>query len=233
MSSTAADAEQALYVVATPIGNLEDMTYRAVRILSEADIILSEDTRSGGMLLKHYGIETRQLAYHAQNEYKNFNAERLFRENKKVALITEAGTPGLMDPGHFIVNYCHEQGIAVIPLPGASALATAYSASGFPSKFYFHGFLPNKKGKRVNQINELLEREKKVIILYESTHRFIHLLDILLESVPEKTMVVAREVTKRFEEIRKKTVKEMRTHYENHSIKGEFVVLIDNTSSKE
>ncbi len=219
---------QELFVVATPIGNLADMTYRAVELLKTVDVILAEDTRTTGILLKHYDIQKPMLAYHSANEYR-FDFDRLFSQYQKIALVSENGTPCLSDPGHSVVSKCYELGIRVTPIPGPSAVTALLSVCGFSLKTYLvYGFLPNKKGKRKNILTELLQKEQKIIVFYESPYRLVHLLELLAEANPELPVVVGREITKRFEEILRKNAKAMWEYYDNRNVKGELVVIIDN-----
>jgi 16S rRNA (cytidine1402-2'-O)-methyltransferase len=224
------EPQKELFLVATPIGNLEDITYRAVRILSEVDIILAEDTRTTGRLLKHLDIKNRLKSYHAGNE-KNFNCSMIFNTFNKAALVSENGTPCISDPGYKIVNFCHDNGIKITPIPGPNAAMTCVSASGFPVKnFLFYGFLPNKKGKRANIVQNLLENEKKTIVFYESPYRIHHLIELLYNNKPEIEVCIGREITKKFEEITKKKAKEFFNNADNLRSKGEFVVVVNNSS---
>lgn len=226
--------EQELFVVATPIGNMGDMTYRAVETLKNADLILAEDTRTTGMLLKHFEISKRMWSYHSANEYRGFDPEAVFRDHRKVALVTENGTPGISDPGQMIVSFCHEHKIRVTPIPGASAGIACLSAAGFSGKTHlFFGFLPNKKSKRKNILYNLLEAERKVIIFYESPYRLVHTLQLLAEKSPLLPVVVGREMTKLYEEIQRKNAKEMLEYYDNQTVKGEVVLIVDNRNAGE
>lgn len=226
--------ERELFVVATPLGNLGDMSQRAKDTLAAVDVVLAEDTRTTGHLLTHFGIRAnRLLAYHSANEWESFNPERLFDGATSVALVTENGTPGIMDPGHRIVSWCHANEIRVTPIPGPSAGLACLSASGFPAQnFLFYGFLPNKKGRRTNLLNQILDAEKKVVIFYESPHRMIHLLQILVERDPELPLCVGRELTKKFEEVRVKKAQEMLGYFDNKGVLGEFVLIVDNRQGK-
>ena len=225
--------EKILYVIATPIGHLKDMTYRAVETLKNSDIILAEDTRVSGKLLKHYEINNKMLTYNSYREKKNKNFRSLFEKYSQIALICDAGTPNISDPGFAIINYCHENKIVISPIPGACALSTSLSICGFSSKnALFIGFLPNKKGKRKNQLTEILENEKKTIVLYESPYRIKNLLEILNNYNKNLIVLIARELTKKHEEIIKAKVSSLKTMFENLTCKGEFVVVINNLKKK-
>ncbi|MBN8217704.1 MAG: 16S rRNA (cytidine(1402)-2'-O)-methyltransferase [Spirochaetes bacterium] len=218
-----------LFVVATPIGNLGDLSDRAREVLGAVDLILAEDTRTTGHLLTHFGIRKRMVAYHSANEWGSFDPSRVFDQAEQVALVSENGTPCIMDPGHRIVGWCHDHGVRVTPIPGPSAGLSCLSASGFPAQnFLFYGFLPNKKGRRQNMLGEILDREKKVVIFYESPHRMMHLLQILVERDPALNLVVGRELTKKFEEVVRKNAQEMLQYYDNKGVQGEFVLIVDN-----
>ena len=217
-----------LYVVATPIGNLEDITFRAVRILKEVDLIATEDTRHAKILLDKYEIDTKKLvSFHAQSSDRK--AEEILTkilEGKDVALISDAGTPCISDPGFKLTNICVQKNIKIIPIPGASAFLTLLSASGFPvDKFEFLGFLPHKKGRQT--ILKKIETREISSIFYESVHRFPKLLkelDLILEA--DRKICVGRELTKKFEEIFRGTIAEALEFYKKENIRGEFVVMI-------
>jgi len=216
-----------LYLVATPIGNLEDITLRAVRVLRECDIIAAEDTRHTGVLLKHFGIAKPMISYHAHNEARRTQeiVERLGR-GEKVALVTDAGSPGISDPGERVVKAALAAGFKVEPVPGACALVAALTASGLPpDEFHFIGFLPHKSGQRRNEL-ERLKTVTGTLALYESPFRIEKLLGELAEVMPDRPVVLARELTKKFEEFLRGTPAELVRHLQNRSIKGEFVVLI-------
>lgn len=216
-----------LYLVATPIGNLEDITLRALRTLKECDVIAAEDTRHTGVLLKHYGISKPLISYFRFNEAKR-SEEILTRlgRDEKVALVTDAGTPGISDPGQRVVQAVVAGGYRVEPVPGPCALVAALTAGGLPTdEFHFVGFLPHKSGQRRNAI----ERVKAIpgtLVLYESPHRIEKLLNELQELLPERKIVLARELTKRFEEFIHGTAAEIQHACEGRRLKGEFVVLI-------
>ncbi len=206
-----------------------DMTYRAVETLKGVDLILAEDTRTTGILLKHFEISKRMWSYHSANEYRSFKPKAVFDDHIKVALVSENGTPGISDPGQMIVNWCHEQKIRVTPIPGASAGIACLSASGFEAKNHlFYGFLPNKKSKRKNILYNILDTERKVVIFYESPYRLIHTLELITEKNPLLPVVVGREITKFYEEIQRKSAKEMLEYYDNTAVKGEVVLIVDN-----
>jgi 16S rRNA (cytidine1402-2'-O)-methyltransferase len=217
-----------LYVVATPIGNLEDMTYRAVRILKEADWIACEDTRTTRRLLDHYGIQTRSLSYHEHNEASR--TEELvarLQQGDKGALVSDAGTPLLSDPGYRIVRAAVEAGIKVEALPGASALLAGLVVSGLPTdQFHFGGFLPPKQGQRTRLL-ESLRDEPATLIFYEAPHRIIESLNDIETTLGAREVVAARELTKLHEEVLRGTPAEIRASLESRdAIRGEFVVLI-------
>ena len=216
-----------LYLVATPIGNLEDITLRAVRVLRECDIVAAEDTRRSGQLLKHFGISKPLLSYFQFNEAKRSEEiiERL-RRGEKVALVTDAGSPGISDPGERVVKAAIAAGFRVESVPGPCALVAAITASGLPTaEFYFIGFLPHKSGQRRNQL-EKLKSFDGTLVLYESPHRIEKLLGELNEVFPERQVVLARELTKKFEEFLRGTPMELIAATAKRSLKGEFVVLI-------
>ncbi len=216
-----------LYIVPTPIGNLGDMTFRAVAILKEVDLILAEDTRTSGVLLKHYEIHKSMFPYHQHNEHKI--TERLVEEllaGKTMALLTDAGTPGISDPAFFLVRAAIKNGIRVECLPGATAFVPALINSGLPSdSFCFEGFLPLKKGRHT--ILTALSAEKRTILLYESPMRLIKTLEQLITYFGEdRQCCVSRELTKKFEENARGTLKEVLEHFSLKGVKGEIVIVI-------
>jgi 16S rRNA (cytidine1402-2'-O)-methyltransferase len=216
-----------LYLVATPIGNLEDITLRALRTLKECDLIAAEDTRRTGVLLKHFGISKPMLSYFQFNEAKRSEEiiERL-RRGEKIALVTDAGSPGISDPGERVVKAAIAAGFRVEPVPGPSALVAALTASGVPTEeFHFIGFLPHKSGQRRKKLESLAAIEG-TIVLYESPYRIEKLLGELKEIYPERPIVLARELTKKFEEFIRGNPAELLAQMQKRSIKGEFVVLI-------
>ncbi len=216
-----------LYIIPTPIGNLEDITLRALRILKEVDLILAEDTRTSSHLLKHYGISTRMESHHMYNEHRSVDqvAAKLM-SGMDIALITDAGTPGISDPGFLLVRLCRDKGIDVETLPGATAFVPALVNSGFPcDRFCFEGFLPVKKGRQT-RIRELSE-ETRSIILYESPYRLVKTLGQLSEAFGEERMAcVSREISKLHEENRRGTLRELHDWYEANDPKGEIVVTV-------
>jgi 16S rRNA (cytidine1402-2'-O)-methyltransferase len=216
-----------LYIVATPIGNLEDITLRAIRTLKEADFIAAEDTRHSHILLEKYEIKKPMISFHAWSDRgKIEEILQAMREGKNVALISDAGTPGISDPGYVLIKEAIEQGIQVIPIPGASAFLTALSASGAAThQFLYLGFLPIKKGRQT--LLESLKEEKRTIIFYESPHRILKTLHELDEKFGERPVIVAREITKIYEEFFRGTAKEAYGHFSSKSIKGEFVIILD------
>jgi len=215
-----------LYLVPTPIGNLADMTYRAVEVLRSADLILAEDTRTSGVLLKHYGIDTKMRSYHAFNEHETVG--RLASEiasGVTMALITDAGTPGISDPGYLLVQACIQQQIPIETLPGATAFVPALVNSGLPAhEFTFTGFLPPKKG-RETRLKKLAE-EERTLILYESPHRLMKTLEQCLQFFGERPASASRELSKKFEETVRGSLTDLITHFSEHPPKGEFVLVI-------
>lgn len=216
-----------LYIVPTPIGNLEDITLRAIRILKEADFILAEDTRTTSVLLKHLGIEKRLYAHHKFNEHAtSASVAESIGEGRTVALVSDAGTPGISDPGFLLVRTCVEAGIEVETLPGATALIPALVQSGFPcDRFCFEGFLPQKKG-RAKRLEELKE-ESRSIIFYESPYRVVKTLEQFAEIFgAERLVSVSRELSKKFEQTVRGTIEEVTAHFREHEPKGEFVIVV-------
>jgi 16S rRNA (cytidine1402-2'-O)-methyltransferase len=222
-----------LYIVPTPIGNLEDITLRAIRVLKEVDLIMAEDTRKSGILLKHLNIDKKMFAHHQHNEHKTVTmiAERI-ASGEKIALITDAGTPGISDPGFLLIRECIAQGIEVECLPGATAFVPALVNSGLPSdSFCFEGFLPQKKGRQT-KIKSLIN-EPRTIILYESPHRLIKALEQLIEFFgPSRNASVSRELTKMFEENKRGTLQELLDYFKTKTIKGEIVMVIEGNKNK-
>ena len=216
-----------LYLVATPIGNLEDITLRALRVLRECDVIAAEDTRHTGGLLKHYGISKPMISYFKFNEAKRSEEiiERLQR-GEKIALVTDAGSPGISDPGERVVKAVLASGLRVEAVPGACALVAALTASGLPTdEFHFIGFLPHKSGQRRNQL-ATLQQHSGTLVFYESPYRIEKLLEELKEAFPDRQIVLARELTKKFEEYIRGTAAELLEQTKGRSLKGEFVVLV-------
>lgn len=216
-----------LYLVATPIGNLEDITLRALRVLKECDVVAAEDTRRTGQLLKHFEISKPLLSYFQFNEAKRSEEilDRL-RRGEKIALATDAGSPGISDPGERVVKAAIAAGFRVEAVPGACALIAALTASGLPTdEFHFIGFLPHKSGQRRNQL-EALKAFAGTLVLYESPYRIEKLLGELHEVFPERQVVLARELTKKFEEFLRGTPAELLAIKQKRALKGEFVVLV-------
>lgn len=216
-----------LYLVPTPIGNLEDITLRALRILKEADLILAEDTRNSGKLLKHFDISTPMLSHHMHNEHKMIHKiiDRL-ENGEKIALISDAGTPAISDPGFLITRACVEQGIDIECLPGATAFVPALVNSGLPNdRFVFEGFLPVKKGRQT-RLKEL-SGEKRTLIFYESPHKLLKTLNNFGEYFGfERQVSVSRELTKMYEETVRGSIEDVITHFTKKSPKGEFVIIL-------
>ena len=216
-----------LYIVPTPIGNLEDITLRAIRILKEVDFILAEDTRTSAVLLKHLGIEKPLRSHHKFNEHATVQmVADAIEAGKDIALISDAGTPGISDPGFLLVRTCVERGIEVTTLPGATALIPALVQSGFPcDRFCFEGFLPQKKGRKKRI--EALAEEERTMIFYESPFRVVKCLEQLGEVLGmEREVAVSREITKMFEESVRGTLGEVAEHFRQHAPKGEFVIVV-------
>ena len=217
-----------LYIVSTPIGNLEDITQRAIRVLKEVSIIAAEDTRHTQKLLNHYQIETHQTSYHDHN--KEEKAELLIsklKEGKDAALVCDAGTPGVSDPGYYLIKRAIEENIKVVPVPGVSAVIAGLSVSGLPTdRFVFEGFLPQKKNARIERLKKL-EKEERTIILYEAPHRFIKTLKDIHDILGNRRMAVARELTKIHEEIVRGTVEEIIKAFEGKKIRGEVTIILE------
>jgi len=217
-----------LFLVPTPIGNLEDITFRSVRILNEADLILAEDTRTSGKLLKHFDIKPPMQSFHMHNEHKILDKmiDKL-KQGIKIALISDAGTPGISDPGFLLVRACVEEGIETECLPGATALIPALVQSGFPTdRFIFEGFLPPKKGRQTRL--KLWSEETRTIVFYESPHKIVKTLSQLKEFVGgDRRLSVSRELSKKFEETVRGTVNELILHFTYKAPKGEFVIVLE------
>jgi probable S-adenosylmethionine-dependent methyltransferase, YraL family len=216
-----------LYLVPSPIGNLGDITYRAVEVLKNADVILCEDTRTSSVLLKHYGISKPLTPYHQHNEHKVLaHLVAQIQDGKSMALITDAGTPGISDPGFLLVRECARNGIAVECLPGATAFVPALVQSGIPSdSFVFEGFLPLKKGRQT--MMKKLAEEERTIVLYESPHRLVKTLQELATYLgTDRFAAVNRELTKMFEEVKRAPLAELAAYYEATPPKGEIVIII-------
>jgi 16S rRNA (cytidine1402-2'-O)-methyltransferase len=222
-----------LYLVPTPIGNLEDMTFRAIRTLKEVDFILAEDTRTSGKLLKHFEIQTQMHSHHMHNEHKSVKGVvQRIQNGETCALISDAGTPAISDPGFLLTRTCLENNIEVDCLPGATAFVPALVNSGLPNdKFVFEGFLPVKKGRQTRLL--LLAEETRTIIFYESPHKLVKTLGHFVEYFGvDRQVSVSRELTKMFEETIRGTATEVLAHYTAKPPKGEIVVVVDGKSSK-
>lgn len=220
-----------LYLVPTPLGNLEDITLRSIRILKEADILLAEDTRTSRVLLQHLGIDKRLLSHHQHNEHQSTpEIIRLLQSGNTVALVSDAGTPGISDPGFLLVRACVKAGIDVECLPGPTAFVPALVISGIPcDRFHFEGFLPLKKGRQT-RLTELATFESTVVI-YESPHKLVKTLGQLVEYMgPDRQASVSRELTKMFEETKRGTLTEILTHFQSNEPRGEFVIVVEGKS---
>ncbi|HIW83445.1 MAG TPA: 16S rRNA (cytidine(1402)-2'-O)-methyltransferase [Candidatus Dorea gallistercoris] len=223
-----------LYLCATPIGNLEDMTFRALRILKEVDLIAAEDTRNSIKLLNHFEIRTPMTSYHEYNKIEKGKklVERL-QNGDDIALITDAGTPGISDPGEELAAMCHEAGIPVTAVPGPAACVTALTISGLPARrFAFEAFLPTDKKERQDILNELKE-ETRTIVLYEAPHRLVKTLEVLLETLGDRRMSLCRELTKKHEEVFQTTLKAAFEQYREQPPKGECVLVLQGRDRKE
>ncbi|MBX3164916.1 MAG: 16S rRNA (cytidine(1402)-2'-O)-methyltransferase [Bacteroidetes bacterium] len=216
-----------LFIVPTPIGNLEDITLRAVNVLKNADLILAEDTRTSSFLLKHLQIEKPLKSYHQHNEHKILEEIiALLNSGKNIALVSDAGTPGISDPGFLLIREAIAHDVSVISLPGATAFVPALVNSGLPcNEFSFYGFLPQKKGRQTKL--KLLAQEEKTFVLYESPFRLVKLLQELKDYLgAERKAAVSRELTKLFEETKRGTLEELITFYASKTVKGEIVVVV-------
>lgn len=223
-----------LYFVPTPIGNLEDMTFRAVKILKEVDYILCEDTRTSGFLLKHYEISKPLKSYHLHNEHQTTKkVVDDLKNGQNIAIITDAGTPGISDPGYLLAKAVADENLEMQCLPGATAFVPALVVSGLPNnEFLFAGFLPQKKGRQT-KLKQLAE-EKKTIILYESPHKINTTLEQIKEFFGEETKVsLSREISKKFEETKRGTINELIDFSKSKTLKGEIVLIISNVQQKE
>ena len=222
-----------LYIVPTPVGNMEDMTYRAVRILKEVDVVLAEDTRTSGILLKHFDIHNHLLSHHKFNEHGTSQGvvERLL-SGQNVALISDAGTPGISDPGFFLVREAVRAGIEVQCLPGATAFVPALVSSGLPCDWFaFEGFLPQKKGRQTKILS--LKDERRTMIFYESPYRLVKMLEQFVEAYgAERQVSVCREISKVHEESVRGTLAEVLAHFKEHEPKGEIVVILAGASEQ-
>ncbi|WP_303923718.1 16S rRNA (cytidine(1402)-2'-O)-methyltransferase [Draconibacterium sediminis] len=222
------DNEAKLILVPTPIGNLQDITLRAVEVLKTADIILAEDTRVSSKLLKHLEIDKKLLAHHKFNEHKTTSSiVSKIEQGNTVALISDAGTPAISDPGFLLVRACVEKNVKVECLPGATALIPALAVSGLPTdKFVFEGFLPQKKGRQTRL--KILAEEPRTVVLYESPYRLVKALGQFAEFFgPDRKACVCRELSKMFEEVKRGTVTELQVYYTEHPPKGEIVIVVE------
>ncbi len=222
-----------LYIIPTPIGNLEDITLRALRLLKEVSVLLAEDTRTSQVLLKHFGIERKLYSHHKFNEHAtvDFVASRI-EAGESVALISDAGTPGISDPGFLLVRTCLERGLEVETLPGATAFVPALVQSGFPcDRFCFEGFLPQKKGRK-KRLAALAE-EPRTMVFYESPFRVVKALGEMAEAFgSERRVSVSRELTKKFEQTVRGTLAEVKEHFEQTPPKGEFVIIVEGLTGR-
>ena len=224
-----------LYLCATPIGNLEDITYRVLRTLKEVDLIAAEDTRNSIRLLNHFEIKTPMTSYHEYNKIdKAYQLVAIMREGKNIALITDAGTPGISDPGEDIVRICYEEGIPVTSLPGAAACITALTMSGLPTRrFVFEAFLPKDK-KEHQAVLEELKTETRTIIIYEAPHHLVRTLQELSDTLGgDRRLTICRELTKRHEEKLQMTLTDSLSYYEVNEPRGEYVLIIAGRSREE
>ena len=218
-----------LYLVPTPIGNLEDITLRAIRVLGEVDGILAEDTRNSGQLLKHLNISKPLYSHHAHNEHMGVpGVIKMLKEGKSLALISDAGTPGISDPGYLLVKACVDNGIEVESLPGATAFVPALVNSGFPTdRFVYEGFLPHKKGRQTRW--KALAEEERTIVLYESPHRLVKALEQIIEFISaDRLVMVGREISKLHEQMVRGTATEVLAYFVVHpdKVRGEIVIVI-------
>ena len=220
-----------LYIVSTPIGNIRDITLRAIDILRESDLILAEDTRRTLNLLKKYEIRNQLDSFNDFNkEKKTSRIIGLLKQGKDIALVSDSGTPGISDPGFYLVRECVKNDIGIAPVPGPSAAIAALSCSGLPTdSFVFYGFIPKKEGKK-KRFFEDLKKEDKTIILYESPHRINKTLKTISETLPESDVVIARELTKKFEEFIRGKASDVYAKLKDKELKGEIVILINNTA---
>lgn len=217
-----------LFIIPSPIGNLADMTYRAVNVLETVELILAEDTRTSGVLLKHYGITKPVTPYHQHNEHKVLqHLVQQLQSGKQMALLTDAGTPGVSDPGFLLVRECIRTGIPVECLPGATAFVPALVNSGLPmNRFAFEGFLPPKKGRHT--LLTQLATEERTLIFYESPHRLVKTLEDFIQYWgPDRQCCVSRELTKMFEENKRGTLQEVHDYFAEKGVKGEIVIIVE------
>ena len=223
-----------LYLCATPIGNLKDITARVLETLEQVDLIAAEDTRNSIHLLTHFGIKTPMTSYHEYNKYdKAYTLVDKLKEGQNIALITDAGTPAISDPGEVLVKICHEEGIVVTSLPGPAACICALTMSGLPTRrFCFEGFLPDNKKERA-EILEILSSEMRTMIVYEAPHHLVKTLKELYQTLGDRRITICRELTKKFETILPTTFKDALTMYESEDPRGEYVLVIEGKSKEE
>ena len=223
-----------LYLCATPIGNLEDITYRVLCTLREVDLIAAEDTRNSIKLLNHFEIKTPMTSYHEYNKIeKAYQLVDKLREGKNIALITDAGTPGISDPGEELVRICHEEGIEVTSLPGPAACITALTMSGLPTRrFAFEAFLPREKKERAAVLEQLRD-ETRTMIFYEAPHHLGKTLEELYETLGNREMAICRELTKRYEEVMPTSMEEALAYYKENEPRGEYVLVVEGKSFEE
>jgi 16S rRNA (cytidine1402-2'-O)-methyltransferase len=228
--SKGGDLVGTLYLVATPIGNLEDITHRALKVLSSVDLIAAEDTRKTKILLDHYTISKPMLSYFSYNErHRTPQLVEKLKKGQSIALVSDAGTPGISDPAYHIVQSCVAAGIPIVPIPGPAAFISALIVSGLPTdRFVFEGFLPLKKGRKTKL--ELLSRETRTIVLYESPHRVLRTLGEIRSFFGERNVVVARELTKKFEEIVRGPVSSVLEELCRKQARGEYVLIVEGAS---
>jgi 16S rRNA (cytidine1402-2'-O)-methyltransferase len=223
-----------LYLVSTPIGNLSDITLRALDILKSADLIAAEDTRHTGLLLSHYNIKANLTSYHDFNQRSK--APQLIASllaGKSIAVVSDAGTPGISDPAYNLVNLAIQNDISIVPIPGPAAFVSALIVSGLPTdRFVFEGFLPIKSGRRKKRL-EVLKQEPRTILLYESPHRLLRVLTELSEVLGDRRISVSRELTKKFEETVRGRISEVRNYFESKSVKGEFVLVVEGKTRED
>lgn len=215
-----------LYIVSTPIGNLKDITLRALEVLKSVDLIACEDTRRTKILLDHYHIKKPLLSYYSYNKIKRTDELlSLLKEGKEVALVSDSGTPGISDPGTLLIRRTQEENIAFTAIPGPTALIVGLILSGLPTdKFVFEGFLPIKNGARIRKLKELLTI-KRTVVVYESPHRLIKLLNEIASLEPDRLLVCARELTKKFEEIKRGKVSDLLKYFSDRKVQGEFTII--------
>lgn len=223
-----------LYVVGTPIGNLEDLTLRALRILKEVDLIAAEDTRHTGLLLKHFDISKPKVSYHKFNEEKRKEEFfQRFQSGEQIALVSDAGMPGISDPGERLIRECVDQGVDVEVVPGPSAVLHGVVASGFKiTPFYFGGFLPIKGGPRQKELHQAFERES-TSVYFESPHRLVRMLEECKQIMPQRQLCVARELTKKFEEVKRGSAEELVAYFEQKKVKGEITFIVQGKGKGE